>query len=622
MALSGTITSNNVTIPGENGKYKYLQLSWTATQSIANNTSTISWTLSTDGTYPYWVIYSKTKVVIDGTTVYWREASTQQSAGTIATGTVTLTHNSVGDRSFSASISAGIYEHAVNASATGTWALNNIPRASSVSGTSLEFGQAGTLTVSRASSSFNDVLTYQLGTYTGSIGSVAAGSLSPTISWTPPVAMMNAVPNATTAAVSIICKTYNGSTLIATKTSTVNVAVPSSVVPTASVVRSNTVNTFGVYTQNISKCRVQTTATGAYGSTIAAITTTIEGVSYTGADITSNVLTGSGSVTVKTVVKDSRGRSVTETGTITVSAYSTPAIEFSVHRCDSGGTADEMGAYANVWIHATGTSIGSGADANVITPTLKMRKVGVNTWTDVDVTGDTTVNSDVDKEVSIIVSADDAYSWEFLAESADKATSITQTVTISVGYATIDFYKGGKGIAFGTTAKQTGFECAMDTEFTGDASFKDSATFEDTVTHTSGAKTMDMPGSIANLWNVLMPTARHGQRPASSSGRQTVTVDLTDYRSTNASLGVWAVLVVAVSWVSSSASASMYVVHGLQGALQMAASQVFKESYGPSASVSGTTLTITFYNSDGGGYAVIPLFGKDTNYDFGKDSYT
>lgn len=611
MALSGTITSNNVTIPGENGKYKYLQLSWTATQSIANNTSTISWTLSTDGTYPYWVIYSKTKVVIDGTTVYWREASTQQSAGTIATGTVTLTHNSVGDRSFSASISAGIYEHAVNASATGTWALNNIPRASSVSGTSLEFGQAGTLNVSRASSSFNDVLTYQLGTYTGSIGSVAAGSLSPTISWTPPVAMMNAVPNATTAAVSIICKTYNGSTLIATKTSTVNVAVPSSVVPAASVVRSNTVNTFGVYTQNISKCRVQTTATGAYGSTIAAITTTIEGVSYTGADIISNVLAGSGSVTVKTVVKDSRGRSVTETGTITVSAYSTPAIEFSVHRCDSGGTADEMGAYANVWIHATGTSIGSGADANVITPTLKMRKVGVSAWTDVDVTGDTTVNSDVDKEVSIIVSADDAYSWEFLAESADKATSITQTVTISVGYATIDFYKGGKGIAFGTTAKQTGFECAMDVDMTGDA------VFENHAKHKSGATYMDMPAAISELWALIAPTSRYGVRTVS----KTVTVDLSDYVSAGGT-GVWAVLLVAVSWVASASSTAAYIVHGIQGAAYMGCAQLVKETYGASASMSGTTLTITFYNNDGGGYAVIPLFGKNVNKDTQASPYT
>lgn len=462
MALSGSVTSTN----GYTDAYgtRRLTFSWTATQSIENNTSTISWTLSTAGGYPYWIYYSKTKVVIDGTTVYYVEGKQQVPPGTIASGTVTLTHNSVGDRSFSASVQAGIYEHAVNCTASGTWTLNNIPRASSVSGTSMEFGQAGTLTVTRASSGFNDKLSYQLGTYTGDIGSLASGTLSPTISWTPPVAMMNAVPNATTAAVSIICQTYNGTTLIATKTSTVYVAVPSSVVPTASVSLSNTDATFGVYTQGISKCRAQTTAAGAYGSTIASIATTIEGNTYTGADITSNVLTGSGSVTVTTVVKDSRGRSATETNTISVSAYATPAIEFTVHRCDSGGNADDMGSYANVWIHATGTAIGSGAKANAVTPTLKMRQVGVSTWTDVTVTATGTA---VDKEVDMVVAAADTYSWEFMATSEDKVSSISSVVNISVGYATIDFLKGGRGIAFGTTALSTGFKCAMDTEFTG-----------------------------------------------------------------------------------------------------------------------------------------------------------
>lgn len=463
MALSGSVTSSN----GYTDEYgtRRLTFSWTATQSIANNTSTISWTLSTSGGYPYWIYYSKTKVVIDGTTVYYVEGKQQIAPGTIATGTVTLTHNAVGDRSFSASVQAGIYEHAVNCTASGTWALDNIPRASSVTGNSMQFGVAGTLTVNRASASFSDVLSYQLGTYTGSIGTVASGSLSPTISWTPPVAMMNAVPNATTAAVSIICQTYNGATLIATKTSTVNVAVPSSVVPTASTTLSNSDETFGVYTQSISACRVQTTAAGVYGSTIASIATTIEGNTYSGADITSNVLTGSGSVTVTTVVKDTRGRSVTVTKSISVSAYSTPAIEFTVHRCDSGGTADDMGAYANVWIHATGTAIGSGAKANAVTPTLKMRQVGVSTWTDVTVT---TTGTAVDKEVDMVIAAADTYSWEFMATSEDKVSSISSIVTISVGYATIDFLKGGRGIAFGTTALSSGFKCAMDTEFSGD----------------------------------------------------------------------------------------------------------------------------------------------------------
>ena len=55
-----------------------------------------------------------------------------------------------------------------------------------------------------------------------------------------------------------------------------------------------------------------------------------------------------------------------------------------------------------------------------------------------------------------------------MATSEDKVSSISSTVTISVGYATIDFLKGGRGIAFGTTALTAGFKCAMDADFTGD----------------------------------------------------------------------------------------------------------------------------------------------------------
>ena len=43
MALSGSVATNA-------GEYsRYYRLNWTATQSIANNTSTISWTLTAAG---------------------------------------------------------------------------------------------------------------------------------------------------------------------------------------------------------------------------------------------------------------------------------------------------------------------------------------------------------------------------------------------------------------------------------------------------------------------------------------------------------------------------------------------------------------------------------------------
>ena len=330
----------------------------------------------------------------------------------------------------------------------------------------MKFGESGTLNITRADPSFRDGVHWAFGSQIGSIVADEDPTSDATVTWTPPASLMNEIPSATSGEVQIIVHTFNSSgTLIASRTSLITVTVPDEVVPTATVTRTNTVATFGVYTQGISKCRAQTTAAGAYGSTITTITTTCEGVSYSGSDITTNLLTGSGSVAVTTVVKDSRGRTATVSGSITVYAYSTPAIELTVHRCDVGDTADEMGSYASVWIHATGTAIGSGSKANAVTPSLKMRQVGTEAWTDVSVTPTGTA---VDKKVSMIIGAADTYSWEFMATSADKVSSISSTVTISVGYATIDFLKGGRGIAFGTTALTAGFVCAMDADFTGD----------------------------------------------------------------------------------------------------------------------------------------------------------
>jgi hypothetical protein len=38
---------------------------------------------------------------------------------------------------------------------------------------------------------------------------------------------------------------------------------------------------------------------------------------------------------------------------------------------------------------------------------------------------------------------------------------------LSIGYATMDFLRGGRGIAFGTVANEEGFHCAMDARFLG-----------------------------------------------------------------------------------------------------------------------------------------------------------
>lgn len=130
MALSGSVETTAY------GKRK-LKLSWTATQSIANNTSTISWTLSAASTQSggddNWYRAGAFKVTINGTKVY---STTQKEADRITledntkikSGTTTITHNSDGTKSFTISVEGAIYYYAPNVSGSKSFTLDTIPR--------------------------------------------------------------------------------------------------------------------------------------------------------------------------------------------------------------------------------------------------------------------------------------------------------------------------------------------------------------------------------------------------------------------------------------------------------------------------------------------------------------
>ena len=126
------VTSGSFNTSGYQGRY--LNFSWTATQSVAENKSTISWTLKGAGTATS--SYYKAgnfKVVIAGETVYSSSTRINLYNGTtVASGTKVITHNTNGSKSFSASAEAGIYTVAVNCTGSGSWELTDIPRAATI----------------------------------------------------------------------------------------------------------------------------------------------------------------------------------------------------------------------------------------------------------------------------------------------------------------------------------------------------------------------------------------------------------------------------------------------------------------------------------------------------------
>lgn len=131
MATSGSISTNKYTF--SSGKTIGLKLSWSLkSQSIANNTSTISWTLQSEGTYPSgsWVYAGPVTATINGTKVVNTTSRFEMKGdgGYKKTGTLTITHTTDGSKTFSASVKAAIYSSSVNCTKSGSWTLTKINR--------------------------------------------------------------------------------------------------------------------------------------------------------------------------------------------------------------------------------------------------------------------------------------------------------------------------------------------------------------------------------------------------------------------------------------------------------------------------------------------------------------
>lgn len=204
------------------GDYVYLSFEWCITDtSIDNNKSTIYWQLVATRAKDNagWVEAGGFKVVIDGDTVYNISTNTRTRLykGTIITsGTKTFTHNADGTRSFSVQIQGGIYNYAVNVTGSKTFALETIPRASSISCTTANIESNPTITINRASSSFTHTITYKFGTLTGTVANKT--SATTITNWKIPPEFYSQIPNAKTGEGTLTCTTYNGSTQIGSPT--------------------------------------------------------------------------------------------------------------------------------------------------------------------------------------------------------------------------------------------------------------------------------------------------------------------------------------------------------------------------------------------------------------------
>lgn len=456
MASSGSITTNEK-------EGRSITLSWSiSSQSVADNTSTLAWTLKGSGSSTGWVMSGAFKAVINGTTVYSSADRIQlKKDQVIGSGTIKISHNSDGTKSFSLSCEAGVYTYAVSVTASGTHTLTTIPRASSVSMGTGTMGSAATITITRASSSFTHTLTYSFGSASGTI---VSKTTSTSVSWTPALTLAQQIPSSTSGTVTITCDTYNGSTKIGSKSTTATLKVPDSVKPTLTSVTATRVDgsvptAWGIYVQGKSKATLKINgAAGAQGSTISSYSISGGGFSSTASSFTTGFLTTLGTITFTAKVTDSRGRtSDAKTVSISVVAYSPPVISsHSSQRCNSSGTVQDAGTYIKGLLSFSYSSCSS---KNTVTTATYYKKSSATSWTNASKTFSsgtafTFGGGNISAE----------YSYDIKYTITDAFTTISFIDEVSTASVLMDFKAGGKGIAIGKVAEKDGYlEIALNT---------------------------------------------------------------------------------------------------------------------------------------------------------------
>ena len=125
-----------------------ITFNWSLTsQSIEKNTSTISWSFVGSGSATSWYNTRNGYVNIDGARRWTQTSDIQLRNGTtMASGTLTITHNADGKRSFSADGGATIFNYGTYQSGSGSWELPQIPRAATLT-TAPNFTDEGNPTI-------------------------------------------------------------------------------------------------------------------------------------------------------------------------------------------------------------------------------------------------------------------------------------------------------------------------------------------------------------------------------------------------------------------------------------------------------------------------------------------
>lgn len=445
MASSGSFNTT-----GYQGRY--LTFAWSvSSQSVANNTTTIAWTLKGAGTASSsWYRSGNFKVVINGSTVYSSSTRIQLYDGTlVASGNFTMTHDTAGNKTFSASAEAGIYTVAVNCSGSGSFTLPQIARAAKITAAP-NFTDIENPTINYQNSAGNSVTTLQACiSLTGSTDNISYRDIPKTgTSYTFNLTeaernvLRAAAPNSNTLSVIFYIKTViSGQTYYetATRTMTIVNASPTMANPTYQDSNSTTTAITGDDQKIIQKQSSLTitipAATAQKYATITKYQVTINGVTREQAasgnmswgvlDVSQNI-----AATVKAI--DSRGNSVTKSMQITIESWQQPYAVISCSR--------ENNFYTDTVLNVSPT-VSSLSGQNSVTIQEQHKKTTESAYS-------TPVNVSANTDTTIQL--DNLYDWNVKIIVSDRLASTTYNIIVQ---------KGMPIVYYDRLKSSTGFNC-------------------------------------------------------------------------------------------------------------------------------------------------------------------
>lgn len=467
MALSGTLSTAY-------SGWTY-RIDWSAAQSVADNNSVITCThkLVCKSGFDLYIGTRSNSCTVGGVKQTFTSPSISTAGNTTITlGTTkhTIAHNTDGTKAVTVSSTfniqatlSGTYKASISVS--GSITLDTIPRASQPSCITWpehtqnvgEFGDTISIHMNRNADVFTHTVRYHFGVIAGTI---ATGVTTGT-TWTIPLGLIHQLPGTTKGSGTIFVDTYNGSTLIGTKTCGFTATVPSSVKPTCSLTLEDTSGwdkTYGSPVQSLSRINIKINATEAYQSPITAYAISAEGAKYNKAEATTGILQVAGARKISATVTDKRGRKGTTSYTMNVQAYNKPSItKLAVNRCNENGVENDQGEYIRARFSATVTALNN---KNTATYTLRYKK---STEAGYDYESISALdNTYATTDYTHIFKADNNSSYDVVLEVKDSHNTTTRTTSASTAFTLMNWGANGTSVAFGKVAeKANSFECAL-----------------------------------------------------------------------------------------------------------------------------------------------------------------